>query len=105
MKRISISRNKKRAATLALLALTGMTFFTTHAIHTYAKGNASREKLYTSVRIEEGDSLWTMAGDRISSEYASVNDYICEVKHINHIDGDLIHEGAYLILPYYAHAK
>ena len=47
-------------------------------------------------------SLWEIAEEYMSEEYASVEDYIKEVKEINHLTEDLIYEGAYLCIPYYS---
>lgn len=64
--------------------------------------NSIRHKYYTSVEIEPRSSLWEIAEEYMSEEYASVEDYIKEVKEINHLTEDLIYEGAYLCIPYYS---
>lgn len=71
-----------------------------------SKVNASEEyqsyKYYTSVEVKTGDSLWSIAGTYRTAEYHDVNEYIREVKEINHLTGDDIHAGAYLTVPYYS---
>lgn len=60
-------------------------------------------KYYTSIMIESGDTLWTLAeeyGDDI--HYDSVADYINEVMQINHLNSEQINAGEYLIVPYYS---
>jgi len=60
-------------------------------------------KYYTSIMIESGDTLWTLAeeyGDDI--HYDSVSDYINEVMQINHLNTEQINAGEYLIVPYYS---
>lgn len=59
-------------------------------------------KYYTSIEIEQGDSLWTIACEHMSHEYASVQDYIDEVKVLNNLKSDDIHSGQYLTIPYYS---
>lgn len=59
-------------------------------------------KYYTSIRIEAGDTLWTIASNYITDDYRNINDYILEVCSINHISKDEIHAGQYLVIPYYA---
>lgn len=59
-------------------------------------------KYYTSIRVEAGDTLWTIASNYISDNYPNMNEYIQEVCFINHISKDEIHEGQYLVIPYYA---
>jgi LysM repeat protein len=59
-------------------------------------------KYYTSIQIQSGDTLWELADNYISSEYNSINDYINEVKQLNSLETDDIHEGQYLTVPYYS---
>lgn len=66
------------------------------------KETASNYKYYTSIEIQRGDSLWSIAETYISDEYDSVQDYIDEIKSINHITDDTITQGSYLCVPYYA---
>lgn len=60
-----------------------------------------REKYFTSIRIQKGDSLWAIAKSRISEEYSSVGEYVEEVCETNHIYDGEIKEGMYLVVPYY----
>ena len=60
------------------------------------------EKLYyTSVKVEEGDSLWSIAEENMSAQFDSIPAYIKEIKEINHITDDTIQSGAYITIPYY----
>lgn len=59
-------------------------------------------KYFTTISVEAGDTLWDIAEEYRTVEYASVQDYIDEVKEINHITGDDITTGCYLTVPYYA---
>ena len=60
-------------------------------------------KYYTSVTVEAGDSLWQIAGDYIDSHYDSRENYIAEVRSINHLaDNDSIYTGQILIVPYFS---
>ena len=76
--------------------------FQTSNIANAATPNSVRHKYYTSVEIESGSSLWEIAEEYMTEEYDSVEDYIKEVKQINHLTEDLIYEGAYLCVPYYS---
>ncbi|KAB1439649.1 cell division suppressor protein YneA [Candidatus Galacturonibacter soehngenii] len=70
-----------------------------------AKSNQSEDqviKYYTSIQIQSGDTLWEVASAYITAEYESISDYIKEVKHLNSLDDDKIHEGQYLTVPYYS---
>lgn len=60
-------------------------------------------KYYTSIMIESGDTLWTLAEEYSDDiHYKSTADYIKEVKQINHLSDDNIKTGEYLIVPYYS---
>lgn len=59
-------------------------------------------KYYKSVSVSYGETLTTMALAHYENGYESVEDYISEVKNINHLDSDSILAGQFLILPYYS---
>ena len=92
--------------------LTGITFvlvmvFTLsyHALLTHANTELENisYKYYTSVQIQPGDSLWSLADRYADCEhYASQEQYITEVMNMNHLTGEDIYAGNYLILPYYS---
>ena len=70
------------------------------------KSHASLEhgdfKYYTSIRVERGDSLWSIAGVHMGPEYEDIQEYIAEVKSLNQLTEDDIHAGQYLLVPYYS---
>ena len=59
-------------------------------------------KYFTSVMIQPGDTLSSIARDYMDDHYESVDAYIAEVRMTNHILDDDIRAGEYLILPYYS---
>lgn len=59
-------------------------------------------KYYTSIEIEKGDTLWKIAEEYMSSEYVNVQDYVDEIKEVNHLGDDDIHAGQYLMVPYFS---
>lgn len=66
-----------------------------------ATPNNQRDIQVKSVLIEEGDTLWSIASENMSSEYGSMDEYVDAIKECNHISSDYIYEGNYLIVPYY----
>ncbi len=66
-----------------------------------AERSITREKLVASVKIEKGDSLWSIADQYFSEEYDDMNTYIDEIMYSNSLTSDVIHEGSYIIVPYY----
>ena len=59
-------------------------------------------KYYTSIGIKQGDTLWDIAKVYMTDEYNGIEEYICEVRRINHLSGDRIYAGKYLVIPRYA---
>lgn len=68
-----------------------------------AKENKETEKIkcYSSILIEEGDTLWSIAKEYKPSENVSLTSYIKEIKKINSLNSDTIHTGNYIIIYYY----
>jgi len=54
-----------------------------------------------SVKIEEGDSLWSIASEYFTEDFDSISSYIHEIKRMNGISSDMLYEGAYLVIPCY----
>ena len=56
------------------------------AAHSSVAVNASpdheNQKYFTTVQVNSGDTLWDLSQEYITSEYASVDDYIKEVEKI-----------------------
>jgi hypothetical protein len=64
---------------------------------------APLHKYYTSIRVEKGDSLWSIADDYIIDGVQSREDFIDEVCTLNHISQqDMLHSGDHLVVMYYS---
>ena len=64
------------------------------------------QKVYKSVEIQTGDSLWSIASDYYNDDYThihydDINDYIKELKSMNSLKDDVIHSGANITVAYY----
>lgn len=66
------------------------------------KASNQNKKYFTSIQVEDGDTLWSIAEEYMTDEYASTASYIAEVKKMNNISSDQITSGCYLLVPYYA---
>lgn len=88
------------ALTFAIVIIAGISF---GSVHSYARQtrNVERTKCYKSVMIESGRTLDDLASENMSVEFKTRQAYIDEVKFINHLTDDIIHAGAYIIVPYY----
>lgn len=59
-------------------------------------------KYYTQIEIQEGDSLWTLAGKYMKNgPYTSRKEYMKEVVELNQLSNVTIIQGQHLVVPYY----
>lgn len=88
---------------MALVFLPGF-FFTDLFVDVYAKEDyrPRHYKYFTSLEIKSGDTLWSIASRYADEAYITVEDYIREIKAINHLPSDMIVEGHYLTVFYYS---
>lgn len=63
--------------------------------------SASPEKFYTSIHLEEGDTLWSIAQTYYTDSDESVEEYVRELRQINSLSDDHIDAGHYLTVRYY----
>ena len=56
------------------------------------------ERSYTSVHIQEGDTLKTIASRYNDARYYSDEEYIETIKMINKMDHEQLHPGCYLVV-------
>lgn len=93
----------KRILTAVFFLIVGLVM--SSSISGFAQSKKSEEKFnkyYTSISIKKGDTLWSIASEYMTAEYDNIEEYILEVKRINHISGDTIYAGRYLTVPYYS---
>lgn len=106
MNRMNIQINKQQyyivLMTLCLAIAVVVTYGSFISVAKNKSDNTPIYKYYTSIQIQSGDTLWDLANDYITTEYQSINDYINEVKNLNSLETDDIHEGQYLTVPYYS---
>ena len=58
-------------------------------------------KYYTSIRLDSGDTLWTIADEYNTFSGKSTEEYVRELRRMNSLSDDQIHEGHYLTIAYY----
>ena len=73
------------------------------SIHALANSSDNRpvNKYYTSITVENGDTLWDIADEYISGYDIDKNDYIAEVSALNNLSKDEIHAGQSIVVAYY----
>jgi hypothetical protein len=61
---------------------------------------AAIERYYTSIEIQQGDSLWSIADKYCNNSGMTVTEYVKELKNMNGLKEDIIHSGHYLTVMY-----
>lgn len=104
------NRRRKQAAKRKMFFLLVAVFVITigsiafGSIFSTAKNPASdipQYKYYTSITIEQGDSLWSIAEEYCTDAYEDTREYVAELKELNSLTSDTIHAGQHLLVAYY----
>lgn len=81
---------------LFISAFTGRAMLTS-----IAKEESAATPYYKSVQIQEGDSLWEIAGQYKEGSSMSTREYMNRLRQMNNLKQDTIHAGQYLTVVYY----
>lgn len=92
----------KLSTVLMMCAMIGIMFVRMNLYAESEHQEAPVYKYYTSICINDGDTLERIARERYTIDFESVEAYIKEVKFINHLKSDELIAGGYLIVPYYS---
>ena len=97
----SIFNRRTAVAVLAILFV--CIFFTgVNLLHSQAQEKASPyHKYYTSIQIQEGASLWSIAESYKIHSGKSTAEYVHDLRQMNSLSDDTIHAGNYLTVYYY----
>lgn len=108
-RRIVVRRQKIALVSVAFIALAIIICtFLSGAVRTQAAPSEISCKYYTSIEVQSGDTLWSIASDHITEEYRDMNAYIDEVCSINKISQNEIPCGTisyHPILQQYCHCR
>lgn len=102
-KRAHIVRIEKTIITAIIIIVISLLILLGSSIHAFADSSSTikMNKYYTSIRVEEGDSLWSIAEENIAGTEVDINDYISEIKSINNISNN-IKTGDYIVVSYFS---
>jgi len=104
-KREAVVRRQKKVLAIVLLIFVSLGVLLGTSMNALASSKAdvaSYNKYYKSVRIEAGDTLWTIADEYISDLNIDKQEYITEICELNDICEDEIHAGDYVVVAYYS---
>lgn len=94
----------KKLCTMVFVFVIFVMGFTEFVEKTSFQSNAAEKEFpigYTSYVVRAGDSLWSIAQSRRPKEKESVEDFILEIKEINHLESDYIYDGQLIAVPCY----
>ena len=71
-------------------------------VHAQNEQRVVLKRYYTSVQIQQGDSLWKYAEEYGKGSGYSKKEYVEELKRMNGLTRDEIHAGRYLTVVYFS---
>lgn len=71
-------------------------------VHAQNEQRVGLKRYYTSVQIQQGDSLWKYAEEYGKGSGYSKKEYVEELKRMNGLTRDEIHAGRYLTVVYFS---
>ena len=96
-------RCKKLYFCFAVIMMIGLFIFLDNSYQIDAESTSScRDLKVTSVQVEDGDSLWSIAKSYYNDSYEDISAFVQVIKKTNGLDNDKIYEGSYLVVPYYS---
>jgi cell division protein YceG involved in septum cleavage len=101
-------RIQKRFIAIAVVLILSIMILLGTSIHAFASSRNEQKtlyKYYTSIQVEQGDTLWSIADAYIAGYPIDKSDYIEEVCELNHLQNDEIHAGAYIVVACYSTEK
>ena len=104
-KREAVVRTQKNILAIAILIFVSLGILLGTSMNALASSKAdiaSYNKYYKSIRIEAGDTLWTIADEYIADLNIDKQEYIAEICSLNDICEDEIHAGDYVVVAYYS---
>ena len=93
-----------RVIITTMLMIIAITFISAKALTVKAEYSSvkSYQKMYTTVLVEYGDTVWNIAEENMTSGYEKLTDLVEEIRFINGLDESYsIRSGSVIIIPYY----
>ncbi|MCI5857460.1 MAG: LysM peptidoglycan-binding domain-containing protein [Agathobacter sp.] len=104
-KRERTVRFQKRFIAVAGILIISLVIILGTSIRAFASSHNEKKqiyKYYTSVEVESGDTLWSLADTYIDQYNINKSDYINEVCSLNQLQDGQIHAGQHIIVAYYS---
>lgn len=94
---------QRRTIAIVAILLVSILIILGSNMRTFASNDGRpTNKYYTSVQVQKGETLWTIADEYIGSYAIDKSEYVKEICQLNHINGEEIHAGDYIVVCYYS---
>lgn len=103
-RRQAVVRKEKRIITISIILLISVIAILCSSIKAMASSNNESEhyeKMYKSVTVESGDTLWNIADKYNVCSDMSKEQYINEIKSINHLGNGQLTSGQSIVIAYF----
>ncbi len=84
---------------LLLLIMATIIHINSNSFSNKAQASVNGHYQYESILVEEGDTLTKIAKEHSDTYAGNINNFIEEVKQINHLENDFIMAGNYILVP------
>lgn len=103
-KRERAVKMQKRIIFITLVTIASLIILLGSSIHALANSNDNRpvNKYYTSITVEDGDTLWDIADEYISGYNVDKAEYVNEISELNNLSDGNIHAGQSIVVAYYS---
>ena len=103
-KRERAVKMQKRIIFITLVTIVSLIILLGSSIHALANSNDNRpvNKYYTSITVEDGDTLWDIADEYISGYNVDKAEYVNEISELNNLSDGNIHAGQSIVVAYYS---
>ena len=104
-RREAVVRRQRSIIALVIIVLVSLGILLGTGINVLASAKAdpaAYNKYYKTVRVEYGDTLWTIADEYIQDLNIEKTEYIAEICALNQIQADDIQAGEYIVVAYYS---
>lgn len=90
-----------RVCFLLTVAIATLIIIFTAGNNIQAEESTDSCKMFISITIQPGDSLWSIAAEYVDGHYSNMQEYIDELMFINNLKNETINAYEHLLVPYY----
>ena len=104
-KREAVVRRQRSIIAIVIIVIVSLGILLGTGMNVLASAKAdpaAYNKYYKTVRVEYGDTLWTIADEYIMDLNIDKTEYIAEICALNNLNADEIQAGEYIVVSYYS---